>query len=347
VTLETACKAVDFVTGLPLNGKQLDLGFFGGEPLLRFDLIQAVVAYVEQKPLQVSGNIAYFITTNGTLLTPEIIAFFQRKNFSLCVSLDGPERIHDRERLYHNGRGSFQKVFENLQMAVGIVNRLQVNSVYSPETVEFMPEILDFFINSGLKVVHFNPNIYSKWTKDAKPAIVNAFNQVAEQYIDCYRHGCELAVNFLDSKMIVLFKDGFTPDDICGMGSTEWGFAPSGNVYPCERFIGEDTDTSLCMGNVHHGINPVKRCQILNQRGNHNPECQVCDLKKFCMNWCGCSNYFQTGHADMAGAMMCMIEQSAIEAAQKVFITLTQEGNDLFLNHMLAYANSEINYRMI
>ena len=101
------------------------------------------------------------------------------------------------------------------------------------------------------------------------------------------------------------------------------------------------------MGNVHQGINPVKRCQILNQRGNHNPECQVCDLKKFCMNWCGCSNYFQTGHADMAGAMMCMIEQSAIEAAQKVFITLSQEGNDLFLNHMLAYANSEINYRMI
>jgi uncharacterized protein len=347
MSLETAYKVVDFVLGLPIDGRRIEFCFFGGEPLIRFDLLKHIVKYIRLKSIQSKKEISCSITTNGILLTPEMLDYLRGEHIDICFSLDGPANVHDRDRYYQNGRGSFEDILPKLRMAIERLDRVQINSVYSPETVEFMPDSLDFFIELGLQVVHFNPNIVAKWTHEINPYLVKSFNLIAEMYMDCYRRHKELAVNFIDSKLILFMKNGYSPGDLCGMGSTEWGFAPSGNVYPCERFIGEDNDLALCLGNIHQGIDPVKRCQILSGRGNRNLECKECQLKKYCMNWCGCTNYFQTGHTDLTGLMICAIEHTAIKAAERVFITLMKEDNELFLDHLMGYAAVDLNFRII
>lgn len=144
-------------------------------------------------------------------------------------------------------------------------------------------------------------------------------------------------MNLIDSKLIVFLKGGYAIEDMCGMGETEWGFAPSGNIYPCERFIGEDDDLSLCLGNIHTSLDLTRRCLLLRRRGNHNDTCRTCNLKRFCMNWCGCTNYYLTGNSDVAGPILCVMEKAAIKAAEYVLATLTNLDNELFIDHLMRY----------
>ena len=344
---EIAIKSVDFVLGLSGKDNHINFGFFGGEPLLRFDLIRHIVPYIRQKALEAGKDVSFSITTNGTILTTEITDFFREENFDVCVSLDGPQPVHDKNRVFHNGRGSYSKVINHLKIAQEQLGQIQVNSVYSPETVPDLPENLELFLDLDLPVIHFNPNIQATWTEDALKFIKPAFLKIAERYIECYESGRELAVNFIDSKLILFLKNGYSQLDICGMGKSEWGIAPSGNIYACERLIGEDEGSVFCLGNIDTGLDPARHCKISARQFNRNLACRDCDLRKFCMNWCGCSNYYQTGSIDVAGLMICAIEHAAINAAQQVFITLNEQKNELFLDHLWHYADCGQKFRLI
>jgi uncharacterized protein len=170
------------------------------------------------------------------------------------------------------------------------------------------------------------------------------YMQIADYYMQSYQRGNEIAVNLIDGKILLLLKGGYTAEDICCMGETEWGFAPSGNIYPCERLVGEDDGSSLCLGNIHTGLDVGRRCSLLEQRGNHDEECRDCDYRKYCMNWCGCTNYHMTGHTDSVGPMMCASEKAAIHAAKHVLITLSRLDNELFLDHLMHYMHEGCRY---
>jgi uncharacterized protein len=225
----------------------------------------------------------------------------------------------------------------NFQKALDRLNYVQVNAVYGPDTIDYLTDTISFFVQLGAHVIHFNPNVCASWSGEAYSKLREVFTQIAKYYIESYHQGQEISVNFIDSKIILFLKGGYSVEDVCGMGETEWGFAPSGNIYPCERFIGEDNANSFCLGNVHTGLDLANRCSLLKKRGNCNNECKTCELQKFCMNWCGCTNYFMTGETDLAGPFLCAIEKASIQAAQQVFITLSKLDNELFIEHFYQY----------
>ena len=317
VSLATAKEAVDFALKVAPPKRGMKFSFFGGEPLLRFDLIKKITKYIREKEKENEVTISLSVTSNGTLLTESIFDFFKRENVELCVSIDGPAHIHDLNRVYGDGRGSFRDVVEKLRRAVRELGNVQVNAVYGPVTLDFLPS----------------------WKDETMSKLGETYLKIADQYIESYRNGREVAINLIDSKIIVFLKGGYDASDRCGMAETEWGFAPSGNIYPCERFIGEDDNSAFCFGNVHDGIDVERRCHLLEKRGNHNEECVNCVLQKYCMNWCGCTNYFMTGQTDISGPFMCESEKAAIQAAQKVLVTL--KDNELFLDHFLKYLHEE------
>ena len=110
---ETAKKSIDFLREHSVDSTQVNIGFYGGEPLLRFSLIKQIVAYAREK---FDGKeLAFTITTNGTLLNEEIISYFEKEDVQLMISLDGPKEIHDKNRVFPNGQGSFDTVMENLE----------------------------------------------------------------------------------------------------------------------------------------------------------------------------------------------------------------------------------------
>jgi len=345
MTFATAQKVVDFVMDAAPSGQRIDFSFFGGEPLLRFDLIGEVVGYIRKREQETERSTFLSVTSNGIPLTRPMLDFFRAENVDLCISIDGPVEVHDLNRVHRNGRGSYAEVVRSLQMAMDCLDAVQVNAVYGPETVGFLPQSVSFFMELGVPAIHLNPNICASWTGISYTELVETFMRIADHYIRSYQQGQEIAVNLIDSKLILFMKGGYGHDDMCGMGETEWGFAPSGNIYPCERFIGEDNDSSLCLGNVHSGLDLARRCSLLKRRGNRNEECKTCSLRTYCMNWCGCTNYYMTGSTDLAGPILCAIEQATIKAAEHVFVTLSTLDNELFVDHLMRYVYEGRHYR--
>lgn len=335
-------KIVDFAMGITPAEQKIEFCFFGGEPLLCFDLMKEIIGYIREEEKQARNLIRLSVTTNGTLLTRSVLDFLKNEDVDFCISIDGPAHVHDINRCYKDGHGSFAEVARKLREAIKHLDYVQVNAVYSPETIDFLVESVSFLSQLGVPVIHLNPDICASWAKDTHPKLREMYMNVANYYIQRYQHGQEIAVNLIDSKIILFLKGGYAAGDMCGMGETEWGFAPSGNIYPCERFIGEDDDSSVCLGNIDTGLDSVRRCSLLKLRGNRNEECKTCGFKMYCMNWCGCTNYYMTGHTDLAGPMLCASEKAAIQAAEHVLIAL--KDNELFLGHFIKYVQEGRHY---
>jgi uncharacterized protein len=266
-----------------------------------------------------------------------VLAFLASEHVDVCISIDGPAAVHDSNRVHRDGSGTFADVAHNLSVALAELHSVQVNAVYGPNTLDNLAETVSFLADFGAHVIHLNPNICATWDANHRARLADAYMQVAQCYIDSYQHGRELAVNLIDSKLILFLKGGYAPEDMCGMGETEWGIAPSGNIYPCERLIGEDDVPQLCLGNVHTGVDPRRRCAVLARRGNRNVECKNCDWARYCMNWCGCTNHAMTGATDLAGSMLCASERAALRAAKHVLTTLSAQDSDLFFDHLMRY----------
>ncbi len=331
---EIALRIVDFAFRISPPGRAANLNYFGGEPMLCFPLIQQLTAHIRQRERETGKQFTLGITTNGTLLKRGALEYLRSEDIDLCVSLDGPAAIHNRYRVYRDGRGSFDDVVAGLREALKVLPSVQVNSVYGPATLGHLVETVALLDGLGATMIHLNPDISAVWTRQAQDELDANLMGVAEYYIRSFERGRELAINVIDSKIMLFIKGGHGAEDLCGMGETEWAFAPSGNIYPCERFIGDDTDASLRLGNIQTGIDPTRRCQLIQQRGNVNQACADCGLRPYCMNWCGCTNYHMTGRANVAAPALCAIERASIRAARHVFETLSQQENPLFLEHL-------------
>jgi uncharacterized protein len=335
--IDTAKKIIDFAFAITPSNESIDFGFFGGEPFLQLPLMEDIIAYIHTK--DASNPIAFNITTNGTLLSDEILRFIRRHNIQLSISIDGPEYIHDRKRKYKNGRGTLKTVLKNIKEISQGLEHFQVNAVFGPETVAHLDKTVRFLINEEIYNIHLNPDISALWDEKSLPLIAKSYDEVADTYIEMFECNQEIAVNLLDNKLILFFKGGYELSDRCGMGESEFGFAPSGNVYPCERLIGDDTDDNMLMGNIHTGVNLLARCAIGKQFASSNTECKECSFGKYCMNWCGCTNYHMTGLTDKMSAVMCHSERHAIGAAKYVFNALRE--NALFAKHILGYTHQK------
>ncbi len=341
MSFETAKKITDYIFEITPDGQKIEFNFFGGEPLLQFDLLQRVVEYIRKKASAADNTVSLGITSNGTLLTSEILNYLKNEGITLSISIDGPEHIHNLNRRFSNGRSSFETVEDGLKLAVDLHDLLQVNAVFSPETVGFLEEIVNYFTDIGVNVIHLNPNISSSWENITFDTLLDSYMRIASVYINSYSEDREMAVNLIDSKIIILIKGGYELIDICGMGKTEWGFSTTGNAYPCERLIGEDDGKTLCLGNIHSGIEVTKQCTLLKEKGNRNEECIDCELKKYCMNWCGCTNFHMTGSINYTGRFMCLSEQAAIHSARHVLVDLNKKNNDLFHDHFMEYLHKK------
>ena len=337
--LDTAKKIIDFAYDITPKQDSIDFSLFGGEPFLCFSLIKNIISYIESKNFP--NVVTYNITTNGTIINDEIINYIRKKDIKIAISIDGPKEIHDKNRVDIHGNGTLDVVLENIKKLSSKVGFFQVNAVYGSQTIHQLDKTFEFFVENGIKNIHLNPDITEKWDISSFPDISQAYERIADKYIELYKANNEVALNLIDNKLILFFKGGYEEADKCSMGQKEFGFAPSGNVYPCERLIGDDSDEEMCMGNIHTGINPLKRCSIAQKTGNSNEECITCPVQNYCMNWCGCTNYNMTGYSDKVSAMLCYSEQVAITVAKKVFNVLKED--ETFLDHFLNYLKHDEN----
>lgn len=338
---QTAKTAIDFGIKEAINNKDdsFQIGFFGGEPLLEWDLIVKSTDYCsnalrktyKKKKLPVP-KLKKTLTTNVTLLNKQRSDWLKENNFFIGLSIDGNKAMHDVFRKFSNGKSSHARCMEGLKHFLNPEDG-EVIIVVSPENIHHLVDSVKWLIDeAGVSNISLNPDFYSdkiddsyleKWRK--------AYQEVSKLYLKSFREGQYLAINFIDSKIRTHLKEGYADCDKCSFGEKEISVAPSGNIYPCERVVANDDDKEMCIGNVFEGFDNVKRLKILQNRGNRNKKCQNCPLKCRCMNWCACINYATTGKTDIVHKYVCFHEKMTIEIADQVASKLFAEENPLFL----------------
>lgn len=325
--LSTARRIIDFIFGnVPFDDK-IDIGFFGGEPMLEFELIKDITTIIQDHKKFDPKKITISITTNGTIVSEHILEFIANNNLVLCISCDGPPQVHDRFRNFPNGRKSSHIVEQNIRQALNHFPMIPVNSVYGVETLKSLPDTVDYMVSLGVSNIYLNPDISAYWTAKEADDLSEIYEIIGEKYLEYYRRGTPKYISLIDGKIAVIMRGGYKPNERCSMGKGEFAFSPLGNIYPCERFIGSDEGLTHCLGNINEGIIKANQCQSILTTAQ-NSECQTCGLKDYCMNWCGCTNYFGTGRYDVVSPFICASEKEAI----KVAFGIIQRGDEKWIN---------------
>ncbi len=329
----TALDAINFIFRHGQKSAHLEIGFFGGEPLLEFDLIRQLVADIEAHPDWRQERVGLTLVTNGTIFSDEIASFLTRHGVRFCVSCDGPPEVQDRFRRTRAGAASSRLVERTIRSALGSLPAVLVNSVYRPETLDALPETIEYLAGLGVRHLYQNADYSAPWRPEDVARLAEVYAAVAERYLAAYRAGAPLFVSLIDNKVAVLLRGGYHPLERCAMGRRELAFSPDRRIYPCERLVAEDTAGSHAIGDLDLGLD-LSSLRCRRSPGEElNAECRVCGLRALCMNWCTCSNYFMTGKYDRVGAFLCASEKAAIAAAERVFRTLEAEQGPTFIQH--------------
>jgi uncharacterized protein len=335
---DVARQAIDFALDHSLRRATLlgtppeaQLGYFGGEPLLEWLLLTRSADYALESASRKSILLKKTVTTNMTLLDEEKVAWFRAHDFYLGLSLDGNAAMHDTLRRFPDGTGSHAAASRALRFFRGPQPTGEIILVVDPRNVEHLAESVEWLISEDIRNIALNPNFYLEWPKAALTTWQKASERIGDLYIDTYRAGKPIRINVIDGKIRTRIKDGYAPCDQCGFGENEIAIAASGNIYPCERIVGDDTNEELRLGNIFTGFDPAKRSRIIACRGNVIEECRDCPVKERCMNWCACINYATTGAINRVDGLVCHHERMVIGVADRVGSILFAESNPAFL----------------
>ncbi len=343
MSLDVAFRIIDFAYDRTPAGESIDFAFFGGEPLIEFDRLRQISSLIENHPDYDPERVQLTLVSNGTFLNKDIVKFIRDKNVAFGISCDGPPEVHDRYRRYPNGKGTSRKVEKNLKKSISAFDNIMVNAVYCPDTVEYLPETIDYFSLLGLRQIYLSPDYSATWTPEQCERLPEIYGKVGKLYQDYYRNDDPHFISLIDSKIAVMLRGGYQKQEQCSMGKGELAFTPEGDIYPCERLVGsgdEDDAREHRIGHVDEGIDGNRmECHRID---NGNSEkvikladpCDTCSLKSLCMNWCGCSNYFGSGYYDRASAFLCASEHAAIACAVEAYQNLEADYGELFYDHV-------------
>ena len=277
---ETAKRAVDFCLEHTLNRAALtgrapeaQLGYFGGEPLLEWALLQRSAEYAIAECARLGVKLRKTVTTNLTLLDAAKAAWLREHGFYLGLSLDGNAAMHDTLRRFADGRGSHAVCAPALEFFRGPDAGGEVILVLDPRNIMHTADSVAWLMARDIRSISLNPNFYIPWPEPALERWRAAYERIGDLYADAYRNGVPVRINMFDGKIRVRLKEGYAACDKCGFGENEIAVAPGGNLYPCERIVGDDDNAKLCIGNVFDGFDKEKRARIVACRGrNEGPD---------------------------------------------------------------------------
>jgi len=327
--LSVARKALKLAFDRP--GPLLDLLFFGGEPLMELELIEQIssearaLAEAQKRQLRVS------LTTNGTLIGDEQIALIKRHQIYVTVSIDGCAEAHDPWRIYPDGRGSHAATVEGIQrlMAAGI--SLKTMGVVHPGNLALLPDSFEFVTSLGLKNFKINIDHDAHWSEHLLDELEAAMEATAQRLMEHLRRGEDFRLDPFDGRILSHLHGGRCIG--CAFGDGEIAVAPSGNIYPCERLIGEDgpEQEDVLIGHVSLGVLKDRLLEVNRGKNTVNPECTDCDYLKRCVWWCGCVNRAHTGKPGEIDEVLCRMEQISISISDRMASALFAEKNPSFL----------------
>jgi uncharacterized protein len=332
MSLETAFQAVDWLIDISGSAEHLNICFFGGEPLLNFAVMKEVVPYAREKGEEKGKRFTFSVTTNGSLLNDEIISFIKDEDIRPMISFDGPPEYQNRNRPFRNGRGSYDRIYANIQ-------RLRVALPYLGARAIVCGDADPFRVKASAAEAGFSTcslgsasPVILKPRQDSQSVDGNCRERALERMLSYKRQLIDELIEVIRERKVNIQCPPTLLHAItnmcagkrhyygCGMGRGLAGISIAGDIYPCHRFIGQP---EMRMGNIAdykaEGLNDYSRAIV-----EHLPVCQSCWARYWCGGGCFYRNKAFTGDLHRPDSLDCRERKAHIEG----LIHVQQQLND-------------------
>ena len=318
MTLDTAKKAINFLINKSEGRRNLEVDFFGGEPLMNFNVIKDTVAYARSIEQKYNKNFRFTITTNGLLLDDEKIDFINREMDNVVLSLDGRKKINDKLRLTKSGKSSYEMIVPKYQKL--IKNRKDkdyyVRGTFTKNNLDFSEDVIHMynlgFENMSIEPVVSDPRLNYSIKEEDLEKIFEEYEVLAKKIIEIKKKNKK--INFFHF-MIDLEKSPCAIKKFkgCGCGNEYVAVTPNGDIYPCHQFVGQD---GFKMGNLNDNTFDQK---LKNKFSSNNiyskDECRKCWAKYFCSGGCSANNFNFEKNINTPHKISCELQKKRLECA--------------------------------
>ncbi len=318
MSFEVGKQALDFLVANSGSRRNLEVDFFGGEPLMNFDVVKKLTAYARDIEKEAGKNFRFTLTTNGMLIDDDVIDFANREMSNVVLSLDGRKEIHDRFRVDYAGNGSFDRIvpkFQKLVAARGGKNYYMRGTFThaNPDFLEDVKVMLDLgFTELSMEPVVCAADDPSALTEEDIETVLGQYEKLAELMQARRREGRPFTfyhymIDLTGGPCIYKRVSG------CGSGTEYMAVTPWGDLYPCHQFVGEE---EFRLGNVWDGVtNPAVRDEFASCNVYAREECRDCWAKLYCSGGCAANAYHATGSIRGVYEKGCVLFKKRIECA--------------------------------
>ena len=318
MSFEVGKRALDFLVENSGTRHNLEVDFFGGEPLMNFDVVKQLVAYARSIEKEKGKNFRFTLTTNGVLLTDEVTDFLNAEMHNVVLSLDGRREVHDRFRRDLQGRGSYDRIVPNFRRFVERRGDrgYYMRGTFTHENTDFTNDILHMadlgFTELSMEPVVCPPGDPYALTEDDLPVLCGQYEKLADEMLRRRREGRP----FTFYHYILDLKNGpciYKRITGCGSGTEYMAVTPWGELFPCHQFVG---DEKYSFGNIWDGVtNTAVQDEFRRCNAYARPECRDCWARLYCSGGCAANAYHATGSITGVYGYGCELFKKRIECA--------------------------------
>ena len=328
MSYEVGKKALDFLIANSGSRRNLEVDFFGGEPLMNWQVVKDLVAYGREQEKKFNKHFRFTVTTNGVLLNDEIQDFINKEMDNVVMSLDGRKEINDKMRPFRNGKGSYDLIVPKFQKLADSRNqeRYYIRGTFTRNNLDFSNDILHY-ADLGFKQMSIEPVVgdetdpYAIREEDL-PQIFEEYDKLAKVMIEREKEG--KGFNFFH--FMIDLEGGpciYKRLSGCGSGTEYLSVTPWGDLYPCHQFVGQD---EFLMGNVDEGItkpeiaDEFRSCSVYSK-----DKCRNCFAKFYCSGGCMANAYNFHGTIHDAYDIGCEMQRKRVECAIMMKAALAEQ----------------------
>ena len=331
MSFETGKAALDFLVANSGKRRNLEVDFFGGEPLMNFEVVKELVAYARSIEKEAGKNFRFTLTTNGMLIDDDVIDFANRECSNVVLSLDGRREVHDRFRVDYAGRGSYDRIVPKFQKLVEARGGRDyyMRGTFTHLNPDFLKDI-ETMLDLGFNELSMEPVVCAEGdpyalTAEDMPVIFEQYEKLAELMIKRRREGRP----FTFYHYMIDLRGGpciYKRISGCGSGTEYMAVTPWGDLYPCHQFVGEE---KFRLGDVWSGVtNKEIQSEFASCNVYAREECRDCWARLYCSGGCAANAYHATGSVKGIYKYGCELFRKRMECAIMAEVSREFEEDD-------------------
>lgn len=328
MSYEVGKQALDFLIQNSGTRHNLEVDFFGGEPLMNWEVVKQLVAYGREQEKLHDKKFRFTLTTNGVLLDDEVIEFCNREMGNVVLSMDGRKEVNDHMRCSQNGKGSYDLIVPKFQRMVEKRGDQEyyMRGTYTHYNTDFVKDLLHMadlgFKELSIEPVVAPPEADYALTEEDLPVLYEQYDQLAVEMLKRHKEGNDFTfyhymLDLQGGPCVVKRISG------CGVGTEYLAVTPNGNIYPCHQFAGEE---KYLLGNVFEGItNEAARDEFKLCNVYAHKECKDCFARMYCSGGCAANAAHYAGSVNGVYELGCKLHRCRIENALMLQVALAEE----------------------